>query len=316
MVHSSRYRPRKSEDSQESDKEKVIPANAPYLTKVNGKLALARQKTPKAADIAIDLLGEAFGGRATVPRKRSKSLERPKTPLLIAGSPYVPQPQLTYSAPIPQQAFPQLSPTIPMLQYQYPYPNPQLYSPNMLPMSQYPTQYPPRCPQPEPQRYTVPPSKPTEKDFEQLKHIDAHYNEINTEKPKRISAGSASGKTTQENPMIKINKTVPEDSATKTTITITKHVCANCGRLRSRKYHHEHLIKVGDTPDPAFCRKCQKDVSSTNASDDDKGPKNKREKAAKDKCSSENKQLQSANAPVLKEPKSMKVGNYSHQLSD
>ena len=308
MVHSSRYRPRKSDDSQESDKEKVIPANAPYLTKVNGKLALARQKTPKAVDIAIDLLGEAFGGRATILRKRSKSLERSKTPLLIAGSPYVPQPQLTYSAPIPQQAFPQPGPTIPMLQYQYPNPNPQMYSPSMTPMPQYPAQYPP-------QRYTAPPSKPTEKDFEQLKRINAHYNEINTENPKNLSPGSASGKITQERSTIKINKVVQEDSATKTTVTVTKHVCANCGRLRSRKYHHVHPIKAGDAPDPAFCRKCQKDASSTSGSDDVKNLKNRGGKPTKDKCSSENKRLESANAPVLKEPKSMRVGNHSHRLS-
>lgn len=54
--------------------------------------------------------------------------------------------------------------------------------------------------------------------------------------------------------------------ATKTTVTIVKHVCAHCGRLRSRKYHHEHPIKDGEIPAPAFCRKCQRDSSSTSES--------------------------------------------------
>ena len=311
-----RYRPRKSEVSQACDKEKFIPAGVPYLTKVNGKLALARQKTPKAADIAIDLLGEAFGRRATILRRKSKSLEPLNSPPLIAGSTYIPQPQLTYSAPIPQQAFPQPSPTIPMIQYQYRHSNPHMYSPNIIPTTQYPTQYPPRCHELEPQRYTFRPSKPSEKDIEELRHIDAHFNEINTEKPMRLSTGQSPGKIDQEDSTIKTKKNVLEDSVTKTAATITKHVCANCGRLRSRKYYHEHPIKVGEIPDLAFCRKCQKDAGSTSGSDENLGLKNKEKKEVKSKDTIKNEGLEPKNAPA-RSPNSKEVCMIqSHQLND
>lgn len=50
-------------------------------------------------------------------------------------------------------------------------------------------------------------------------------------------------------------------------VTVTKHICAECGRLRSRKYQHEHPLKPGETPIPALCKKCQKDVRSTDESE-------------------------------------------------
>jgi hypothetical protein len=65
---------------------------------------------------------------------------------------------------------------------------------------------------------------------------------------------------------------------TKTTITITKHVCAQCGRLRSRRYHHRNPIKTGEMPAPAYCRKCQKDASSTSGDTDVESKKRKKVK--------------------------------------
>lgn len=82
---------------------------------------------------------------------------------------------------------------------------------------------------------------------------------------------------------------IEEESVTKTTITITKHICANCGRLRSRKYHAENPIKEGETPVPAFCWKCQKDSSETSDSDRRRSPKVKNDEKKKPKDKEEKK---------------------------
>lgn len=72
-----------------------------------------------------------------------------------------------------------------------------------------------------------------------------------------------------------------------TSITITKHICVNCGRLRSRKYHHENPIKPGEVPTPAFCAKCQKDVTSTedSSSSDNYKKSHRRKRKSRDKKS-------------------------------
>jgi hypothetical protein len=185
-----------------------------------------RKDTP--TDIAIDLLGEAFGGpRTTIIRKRAKSVDQPTTPLLITGAPNMTQQPVPYSAPMPQYAFP-------------PQGVPQLMP--MLQIPQYPNQLP-----------TFVPS-PTEKDLNQLKRIDAHFNKLLGKQASRESMGHK-------------EKVIEKVTEVKTTIIITKHVCANCGRLRSKKYHHDHPIKAGEQPAPAFCKKCQRDASSTSCSD-------------------------------------------------
>lgn len=267
---------------------------------------MAREKKPKTADIAIDLLGEAFGVR-TIVRRRSKSLERPKSvPLLITENPYQPQlPILPYTAPIPQHSsFQSFTPYQHMQQgyaqsfipYQQMQPH-QTYFPNMILMPQYP--------QPEPQRYAVSPSKPTETDFASLKRIDAHYNEMNNinKKTKRLSVDLA--------------PVSSEDVTTKATVTITKHVCANCGRLRSRKYHVENPIKAGDVQTLSFCRKCQKDSSEASDSDGVKSSKKKENKKAKrekgqkvgqasqnSESSNEDEQSNALDTKVRRKPKS------------
>jgi hypothetical protein len=182
--------------------------------------------------MAIDLLGEAFGVRTRVIRKRAKSLEGMPAPLLIGGVPYVPQQQLTYTSPIPQQQF--SSSTIQLPQYQ------------------------------QHQQLSLPAPKPTHHDFDQLKRIDAHFNKV-----QRYSVA----------PVLNSN----EETATRTTITITKHICANCGRLRSKKYHHDNAMKPGETPVPAFCRKCQRDNSSTSYSDSSRHAKEKEKMKGKSK---------------------------------
>lgn len=173
---------------------------------------MARDKKNKAAEIVVDLLGEAFGVKHRVIRKRSKSVDWPKTPLLIGGVPYMPQPQLTYSAPLPQQSFSSQS------------------------LVQYPVQ--------QASSFCMP--NPTQTDFEQLQQINAHFN-------KMFSYGAPTHTDHTKN------------EVTKTTVTITKHICTGCGRIRSKKYHQDHPFKEGDKPAPDFCRRCQKDSSSTSS---------------------------------------------------
>ena len=230
----SSYRAPSSASLESREEKAVISAGRPYLTKVNGKLVMARQKRDRSSNAAIELLGEAFGVRTRTVHKRTKSIEGPTSPpLMIAGTPYVAPQLFTYSTPIPQQGFPPLPP--PAAPTQYPQPAIMPYPPGNYPSPIYE----------QPTKYTLAPHKPTAVDFEQLKKIDADY--------KARTAPASTSKTIED-----------KDN---TTNTIMKHVCANCGRIRSRKYHQDNPIKRSETPTPAFYRKCQRDASSTDCSD-------------------------------------------------
>lgn len=205
---------------------------------------MARAKVAKKADVAFDLMGEAFGPKTRIIPRRTRSVEPAKGPLLINGVTYVPQlpAPVTYTSPIAQEGFAPMTPMPPYIppQYaaQYPYP----YYPGLLPAA-------PSQPQPHSKL------KPTPQELDQLQHMDQHFHKVSE---KALNSLDRKGKA-------KENDNVVE---TKTTITIIKHVCAGCGRLRSRKYHHEHPIKEGETLAPDYCRKCQKDASSTSESSD------------------------------------------------
>jgi hypothetical protein len=201
------------------------------LTKVNGKLVMAREKREsKAKKVAVDLLGEAFGVKTRVIRPRAQSLDKPSAPLLIGGVPYVPQQRVPYQAPytmpLPQQAF---------------------SAPSLVPYASQPT-------------FMLP--SPSQQDLNQLQQMQAHFG--------RMYPLAA-----QNNPQ---NGRV---EITSSTITITKHICAGCGRIRSKKYHHDHPLKEGEKPEPDYCRKCQKDSSSTDS--DGSGSEDKKKKAKKTK---------------------------------
>ena len=226
---------------------------------------MARNKRPKAVNTAVDLLGTAFGINTQILRrsKSAESIVRQPTPYLINGVPVTSPQPLTYSTPLLQTGFlpfPQ-APQPGMMQMaqlsvfpQAPqFPSNQTFMPNHLQYNPQPLQNQHHMPQ-EPTRYRVEPSvPPTRKDFEELVRINDHYNTKGDDEKsyKRISSASIASK--------------EEEVVPKTTITIAKHICANCGRIRSRKYHHEHPIKPGETPIPAFCRKCQRDASSTSS---------------------------------------------------
>jgi hypothetical protein len=174
---------------------------------------MAREKRNKPANIAVDLLGEAFGVKTRVIHKRAKSLDKPNGPLIIGGVPYVPQQQIAYGpypAPLPQQSY---------------------SAGNLTPYASQPG-------------FILP--NPSQQDLNQLQQMEAHFSKM---------YGQAAPNNT-ERAKVEIMKT---------TVTITKHICAGCGRIRSKKYHHDHPLKEGEKPEPDFCRKCQKDSSSTSS---------------------------------------------------
>ncbi len=279
LIIASSFKPtRPASDSEEpssSDGERVLPPGTPYLTKVNGKLVWARQKTAKPVNAVQDLLGEAFGVRTTIVRKRSKSLERPETKLIVSNVPVVQTQKPAHSMPLPQQSYSESIPATPlMIQYTPQYPSQPMLQPQPTPLC-----IPPQPRQP-PSLFVQP--SPTEKDFEQLKVVDAHFNKVVKPQPTRIT--SASSEDTQEIPQDKLQEKdkLKDKTNVKVSIAVTKHVCAECGRLRSRKYHYDNPLKLGEIPTPAFCRKCQKDVSSTSESStvgETKGKKKKTKKA-------------------------------------
>lgn len=194
----------------------MIPAGAPYLTKVNGKLVMARSKQDRPAQLSINLLGDMFGVKK-VARTPPKSDPELQPPLLVGGVTYVPQQQFPYPAPVPPE------------QFTYPTSTPQAVFPLGNPNQAQPQAfvYPPSNPSSNPSSN---PPRPTEQDLQKLKDIDAHF------------------------------------LAGKTSVTVTRHICGNCGKLRSKNFHKENPMKLGETPTASFCGKCQRDASSTSRS--------------------------------------------------
>ena len=232
------------------------------MTKVNGKLVMARTKPKPIVDSkTLDLLGEAFGIDPVRKRSISVAANVPE-PVLIGGIPYVPGPAPPHSAPISQQPFPQLQ------HAQGP------FSQGPVMIQQLPNQ--------QPLTYGAPPNapNPTPQDFEHLKRIDAHFN--------RFVVPTLSEQASNVS-----RKNTKTATASKTTITITKHICANCGRLRSRRYHHEHPISPGKEPAPEFCGKCQRDVSCTDTEDSERELKRKEKKSKHKKVGKEKQRVSS-----------------------
>lgn len=92
---------------------------------------------------------------------------------------------------------------------------------------------------------------PTPADFERLRGFDAHYK-------KYVVSG-------QNNATIESKKTREEKTTTTTKFNVTRHICGHCGGLRSKRYHLQHPIVPGEIPIPGFCRRCQRDASSTSS---------------------------------------------------
>lgn len=110
----------------------------------------------------------------------------------------------------------------------------------------------------QPTQYAVAPPHLAHQDLEQLRYIDAHY--------RSISRGSP----------LEVNPTTPNGQGLdpKLATSLVKHTCANCGKIRSKRYYSEHPIKPGEIPVQGFCANCQRDASSScssRSSDNDGG---------------------------------------------
>jgi hypothetical protein len=102
----------------------------------------------------------------------------------------------------------------------------------------------------QPIQYAVTQPPPANPDLDQLRRIDAHYRSINGESLPQTDPVATKDRRLESKPPA----------------SIMKHTCADCGRLRSKLYHAEHPIKPGEIPIQEFCRKCQRDASSTSCS--------------------------------------------------
>lgn len=155
------------------------------------------------------------------------------------------------------------------------------------------TQQPPYLYIPQQQHILAPlfvQRSPTEKEKEQLRAFDAHFKQTVKLQATRVTSASSDDSQEkqkdkpQENVNEKVRENVAEETTTKIKIATARHVCGDCGRLRSRKYHHDHPLKPGEIPELAFCRKCQKDASSTSESSGKEVDKVKKKRKTKKKA--------------------------------
>jgi len=253
-----------SKDSNSSDSEKIIPPGTPYITRRDdGRLMWARSKQPRRADIVAGVLREVLARRKSV-RKRSQSLDKgkDKTPLLINGERFTPAlksqfteplPQQGFTATVPQQAFAATVPTTPVCPC-----TPLLPQHAQHPPPIYPTLTRAYYTVPDPYQGTIPTFSQapatifaTPEESDQLRKVDAHFRKMTMEPPNAQEKGA--GRAAKE--------------PSKPTVLFEKHVCAQCGKVRSKKYHKDHHVKPGENATPDYCRKCQADDSSESESE-------------------------------------------------
>jgi len=247
--------PSSSSSSRSSSKSKVIPPGTPYLTKINGKLVIARNKKEKVLNCPtkiLDILGEVFEGHKTRVFRRRKSVDESKQLLLIDGDLYIPAQLLHPELPSP--------PFTPITQQLCPVTNiPTPWYPQYVPQL-YPSQYP-LCPPFTPVLQAHLPQssphllsslttlEPSRKVFDHMKSVDPPIHHefergpMKTE-PRAHTAGSAT-------------------PLTMTKMMVLEYICSNCGKVRSRKYQYLNPIKQGEVPVATFCGKCKRDAFST-----------------------------------------------------
>jgi hypothetical protein len=225
---------------------KIHLDSSTYVTKVNGKLVVVRERRERLRDLCLDLLREAFGKYS---RRKMKSCSKKQegkkvqaqnptaTPVQNVPTPELYNPNTSLIGPTPVQSI--MGPMGPQPGV-YRFGNRQLA---LLPLN------PQGGPAIAPQTGYLYTSSPWM--FPQASNINAFNFPPNGVDPRQFI----------------INSAPPGESAGQPSVTVTKHVCAECGKLRSRKYQHENPLKSGETPFPAFCKKCQKDVTSTEESD-------------------------------------------------
>jgi hypothetical protein len=225
---------------------KIRLDSSTYVTKVNGRLVMVRERREKLLDICMDLLGEAFG-KYSRPKMRddSKKPEGENVP--------VQNPRTT-----PFQNFP----------------TPPVFNPNANLVGSPPVQaiMGPMGPQPGIYRFgnrqlALLPLNP-QGGSAMSPQMGYPYPQPPWMFPQTSNKGSFNFPPMGTDPRQFITNPAPlSEVASQTSVTVTKHVCAECGRLRSRKYQHENPLRPGESPTPSFCKKCQRDVTSTEESD-------------------------------------------------
>jgi hypothetical protein len=231
-----------------------------YVTKENGKLVMIRPRREKLLDICMDLLGEAFGKYSRP--KMKEDTEKPE------GETVLPEGSAT--------------------RHFESFPTPPLFSPNANLMGPPPTQSMtvPMIPQPGVYRFgnrqlalmpinpQLGPAMPPQ--------IGYPYSQPQWMYPQAPNIGGFNYPPMGTDPRQFItNSATNSEAASQSPATVTKHICAECGRLRSRKYQEEHPLKPGESPTLAFCRRCPKDVTSTEDSESSVENTKKQHKKAK-----------------------------------
>lgn len=246
----------------EEDNERVrIPlGSGTYATKVKGKLVMVRDKKPETAfEIGMDLLGEAFRGPLRSPKSKK-------------GSPNLEDFQTAQFQQHPGNMFPFNQHTT------YHSEQPTMTEPNQ-PESQ-PHSF---GPGPEvtmgPHGYGPHPRGGYGAGNRQLALIPlgGHqcmgsnqnpYSQSWIHSPGQMNGNLSHGSAGNIDPWQPFMTRFPNNAPQAHNYTSTQHICANCKKLRSRKYQAENPIIAGEMPVLSFCRKCQKDTSSTEDTSD------------------------------------------------
>ncbi|KAG4035702.1 hypothetical protein MFRU_001g04700 [Monilinia fructicola] len=262
MLTMLRVTPR-GEGGSETTEEIVRDGYPYYFKKNNGRMVMARRVSGRRESKNFSLLGQAFGihepKRSSAVDDLKKKKKKKKKPV-----PSIPQPQPTFSAPLPQQHLPNypnplFAPIIP----QQPFADPNIFfaaNPGYPPFYSMPGFPPPSIPVPAPAPAPVQPVRWAFKEKAQEAPSVEELLKVESDFLKRAKTKSRR-RDGEHNDHTEIKTT--------TTTTIIKHICVKCRRDRSVKYHLEHPLKAGETPTPGFCRRCRRNATSTSGSSSD-----------------------------------------------
>jgi hypothetical protein len=217
-----------------------------YVTKENGRLVMIRPRREKLFDIFMDLLGEVFG-KYPYPKMKADA-KKPEGENAPAQESTTGPSQGFLTPPLfnPNANLVGSSSTQPIM-------GPMVPQPGIYSLGNRQLALMPMNPQPGPAM---------------LPQLGYPYCQPQWMYPQSSNMGGFNYLPMGTDPQQFITNPVPNNEvASQATVTVTKHICAECGRLRSRKYQQEHPLKPGETPTTAFCKKCQKDVTSTEESE-------------------------------------------------
>lgn len=239
-----------------------------YITKVNGKLVMARERPESAFDIGMDLLGEAFGGAS---RSKMKDGNRPSGNMPNMGAQLNDPPQGMGPPPGPQTSSPKnlqqctggIQPGI----YQVGDRQLALLPKNSHGQPVFPPGFlsPPAGP-PGQQGMFPPPVPPGQSGMflPQSPYMNGAFG------------GGYDPGFPHSFPMMAPGYSVPHFAPSffpnyaaggAATNVLGKHVCGHCGRLRSKRYQAANPLKKGEVVVSGFCRRCQKDDTSSEGSE-------------------------------------------------